>query len=128
MAHLAGLKNFGFSYIWSGNAVEVQSKNNGRFGFLVHPALSHVSSDLLALTSKDSASKCVAQQLASSNVMSLLEKKTFYISSYDLPKNSVVHGFRKQLAQLNWLEAPPTKEYHQLSKQWKRTKMRLMKK
>ena len=121
---------FAFSFTWSGEAMVDLSKSGKNYNFLIHPKLSYISSDLLAVLNNKPASLCVAKTLASKEVMSVLQNKDFYFSPYADTRGienetfkSMYQEFIKKLPTLAWVKPVSDEDFRKLSTTWKLIKL-----
>lgn len=121
--------DFAFSFTWSGDAIKKEHDSKGKFKFLLHPKLSHVSYDLLASVSKNKSAACVAKYIGGKKFLSSIEDETFYVSPY-YRKNppSELKKLRGRIGDLHWLESSDPQTYKTQASEWKLVKLKLMRK
>ncbi|HEU5280401.1 MAG TPA: hypothetical protein VFU82_00230 [Gammaproteobacteria bacterium] len=127
--------NTAFIYAWSGDAMNLLSHDkNNNFTFLLHPKLSHITSDLLAQTSKKPGAYCVAEYLTSKKTMSVTQNLYFYFSPYanyqfvsDKNFRAAYVNFVKNLPLFPWLASVNMDTFSHLNVAWALTKIRMMK-
>ncbi len=112
---------FGIAYVWSGAAID-NIKSSNSLKFLVHPKLSHITSDLIALMSKKKEGKCVFDVLTSKEVLNLIAEETKYFPSFGLPLNFSNYSSLPDLSKIKWIDSPSREEIHTLNREWKRVK------
>lgn len=125
--------SFAFAYTWSGEALNHIAARKDGTKFTLHPALSHVSKDFLALYSDKPEARCVAETLGSSSYIADMQPSTLYHSPYGKNRNIGNADFVKledylfatEGPQLSWLESPSIETYKRLNTQWQKTKIKL---
>lgn len=128
-------KNIAFIYAWSGEAMYLlHQRNNSEFSFLLHPKLSHITSDLLAQTTNNPGAYCVAKYLTSKETMSVMQNLHFYFTPYanysfvsDPNFRLAYENFVKNLPLFPWLVSTDIDAFNQLNTAWALTKIRLSK-
>ena len=119
-------KNFAFAFGWSGDAIVYMKQAKKPFRFLIHPKLSYISSDLMAVINDDPQTICVAKVLMSKKVLDIVENNTYYFSPYGdyqavkLPVyQSVYQEVFKKLPSIQWLEAPlSSADFEKMTNAW----------
>lgn len=127
--------NFAFAYTWSGEAYErmyTSGKKGRKLKFLLHPQLSYITSDMVALVSKSPSALCVAKHLASRKFIDQIQNKTFYFSPYGklgkvkAPEFVSLHkDFFSKLNKLPWLCAFSKEEFEKSEKLWQQIKLQV---
>lgn len=123
--------NFAFAFTWSGVATYESSLSNKPYDFLVHPKLSYVSSDFLAVLNNRSAAVCVAKVLSSKKAASILQNDVFYFSPYvddtdvtNLQFKKFYDKFRKILPTLRWVTPISQDEFKDINTTWQLIKVK----
>ena len=118
-------KNFSFGFVWSGEAIELISKENNNLEFLVHPKLSYLSTDILAQINEKLATTCVAKKLSGKKFLDDLQNKSFYFSPYMLkPKGNNKYFIDlyvstiKELPNLPWVDSMTKENIDQVKYNW----------
>jgi len=118
-------KDFAFGFIWSGEAIELISKENNKLKFILHPKLSYLSTDLLAQINEKSSTKCVAEKLSEKKFLDELQNKTFYFSPYMLPPKEKNKNFSdlylsimSELKNLSWVDSMTKENIEQVEYNW----------
>lgn len=127
-------KRFGFSFFWSGDAITTITKHPG-FKFVVLPKISYISTDLIAQTSDNPSSQCVALELSKKDTLNNINKKNNYFSPYaneSIGKESgywdMYHSFLQSLNVVNWITPLNTKQFNIINEQWEKIKLSLLNK
>ncbi len=117
--------NFAFSFIWSGDAIDNLKESHKKLLFMIHPKLSYISTDLLAVLNNDKETLCVANSLTSKANMAILQNKDYYFSPYlnieDVQDNvfkEIYKDFLQKLPKLSWLAPLPKDQLEEITKQW----------
>jgi len=123
---------FAFSYGWSGEAVVDLLASNKNYKFLVHPKLSHISSDLIAMTSSRHKSACVSKMLSSRKVLNLVQNKEFYFTPYVSDRSAknkffleLYAMFKKALTKDLWSDSVKMENFRSNNKEWQLIKIEL---
>lgn len=124
--------NFAFAYSWSGDAIAIitNSKNNDQF--LIHPKLSYITADFLAVLNNKPEVNCVAKVLSSSEILNFIQNKDYYFSPYinenNIPKSkfrNIYLDFLKKLPELTWITPASSQYFDMLYKTWESVKVNL---
>jgi hypothetical protein len=122
--------DFAFSYTWSGEAMVDLQKSGKDYEFLIHPKLSYISSDLLAVLNDKPNAICVAKVLGSREFARKLQNKDFYFSPYTDTSEIDNKAFKKvyqefiiELPRLSWIKPVDNEEFERLSTTWKLIKL-----
>ncbi len=81
LADITKHPQFALAYTWSGDAIEKLGAQK-KLEFMLHPALSHTSMDLLSLVGGSPEARCVANELSSKEFVSYIAAKSKYFSPY----------------------------------------------
>jgi len=133
--HIIQLPNFAFAFQWSGDAIQLMQHSHGRLKFLVHPALSYMSSDLLAELNTNKATQCVAMQLSGKRFLNNLQNRVEYFSPYMNDKvirnkyfKKIYEDALKALPTLPWIISIPMENFKEINNSWEIIKYNLDKK
>ena len=128
---------FAFSFAWSGEAIHRLNGLGPKFKFLVHPQLSYISSDLLAMVDDRSGSECVAKYLTSKATLDKIQNHNYYFSSYTefdqrmKFKNpgyyEIYRQFLGMLPHLNWIQPIDAQSFDKVQQSWEYIKFDLNK-
>jgi hypothetical protein len=130
---LAGISkhpNFAFAYIWSGEGLK-SAEAERKLEFMIHPELSHVSMDMLALVGESPIDACVARELGGKQFLESVSRDNFYFSPYGsvLVDNSAFASLQKEffkdLDHLQWLQRLTPKESREISNRWQALKLKI---
>lgn len=121
-------ENFAFAYSWSGDAIAHKNRSELKhLRFLVHPALSHVSTDLIAQLKSTTGAECVVRTLSSEAVVNQIAEATNYVS----PFKAEIKPFRESskngisnIASLRWLSSPNRDDFQDIHARWERMKVK----
>lgn len=123
---------FAFSFNWSGVSIIDITKSNKDYPFLIHPKFSSVTSDLLAQTSNDKKSYCVAKFLTSQKTLAFLQNKNFYFSPYTQYANienkifkRIYKNYTALLPSLSWADSIKKNDFEKLNESWQIIKISL---
>jgi hypothetical protein len=132
LEHISQLPSFAFAFQWSGDAIELLKKSDGRLKFLVHPTLSYVSTDLLADLNERRATRCVARALGGEKFLTGLQNRTYYFSPYmngktikDAYFKKIFDDTLKQLPSLPWITTVSMRNFKSIESSWSRIKYNL---
>lgn len=75
-------KKFAFAYIWSGDALLYTKKTHKTFKFLMPKPATSICTDLLVQMKDTPQAKCVANALASPELLKYFENDSYYFSPY----------------------------------------------
>jgi hypothetical protein len=116
--------------MWSGEALS-KANQNKKLHFLLHKDLSHVSMDLISLTSRSIAAKCVAQKIGGKAFADSIAKEAFYFSPYGaVPSenqsyNNLQTDFFQNLPSLDWIHKVSPDESSKISEKWQILKLKI---
>jgi hypothetical protein len=124
-------KEFILSYSWVGEAYQ-RIKDNPNLKFMVHPKLSYISADLIAILDKNMQTVCVTKILTSKEILDPILSKTFYFSPFgSLGDNSIAaftfenKNFIMNIENLRWHDTPKKEEHQKMINLWYRIKIAL---
>lgn len=122
--------DFAFAYTWHGEAMEKIHKDNLNYQFMIHPQLSHWSTDMLTLISDKDAAVCVAKALSSEHFLNSLTAYSYYFSPYkNTSENPRLNKLSDELflrfESLRRLPNTSESDYEALDSEWQEMKMSL---
>lgn len=122
--------DFGLAYFWSGGTLAAISKEPNNYTFIIHPELSHVTSDLVTIVKETTASSCVYAELSSKPFLTEMQSLTYYFSPYGIinePKDNFFHKFYSKhfesLSKYSWLTSPSAEKFLAIEEEWKKIKL-----
>ena len=118
-------RNFAFAYLWSGTALWLQS-GHPHLKIMIHPKLTNISTDLLAVTNDRKESICVARFLASKKLLTKIRNESYFFTPYldissinsPLLKKITLHLLR-HIDHLKWSRLQNVTDFMHLARQWK---------
>ncbi len=100
------------------------------YRYAFHINFSHISKDLLTLTSNSKASRCIAELISNGSHHDDIMSSSYYISpSLSVPVNaddkyrSMLIDFESKVSKLPWKLQLPKNQYQELSANWQKIKL-----
>lgn len=125
--------NFAFAFTWSGEAISNLHSSNKKYNFFVHPNLSYISTDLLAVLSSNKNTSCVADILTSKETSNQLQNKNFYFSPYaddskvsDPELKKAYKIFKNFLPHHQWNGIDNGNEFEEINYLWQKIKFSII--
>lgn len=125
--------NFAFSYSWSAIAMIYLNRFDKKmedYGFLIHPSLSNISTDLLVQLKDEKHVNCVANFLSDKKTLNYIQNKIFYFSPYWDINNVKDPNFKKiyaetlkKLPELGWISSVNTNYFEEINRSWELLKL-----